>query len=110
MSACKSIAGTARNIAVLFDFIAIFGDIIAVKTIILTHAAAKDLDQLPAAPRAAIADALHRYAMTGLGDVKRLQGRDGYRMRVGRYRVLFDEDQTTILAIYIGKRETTTYR
>jgi len=42
--------------------------------------------------------------------VKRLAGRDGYRLRVGRYRVIFDEDQTTILAIYIGKRETTTYR
>jgi mRNA interferase RelE/StbE len=31
-------------------------------------------------------------------------------MRVGRYRVLFAEDQTTVLAVYIGKRETTTYR
>jgi mRNA interferase RelE/StbE len=106
----QSIAGAVRNIAIWFDFIANISDIIAMKTIILTHAAAKDLDELPAAPRAAIADALHRYAMTGVGDVKRLQGRDGYRMRVGRYRVLFDEDQTTILAIYIGKRETTTYR
>lgn len=85
-------------------------DIIALKTIIFTAAAAKDLDQLPAQPRIAIEDALNRYAMTGMGDVKRLQGRDGYRMRVGRYRVLFDEDQTTVLAIYIGKRETTSYR
>jgi mRNA interferase RelE/StbE len=50
------------------------------------------------------------YAMTARGDVKRLQGRDGYRLRIGRYRVIFDEDQHTILAIYIGKRETTTYR
>jgi mRNA interferase RelE/StbE len=50
------------------------------------------------------------YAMTGKGDVKALKGRAGYRMRVGRYRVLFAEDQITVLAIYIGKRETTTYR
>jgi mRNA interferase RelE/StbE len=85
-------------------------DIIAVKTIIFTHAAARDLDQLPAQPRRAVEDALIRYATAGAGDVKRLQGRNGYRMRVGRYRVLFDEDQTTVLAIYIGKRETTTYR
>ncbi len=42
--------------------------------------------------------------------MKRLQGRDGYRLRVGNYRVLFDEDRTTVLAIYIGRRETTTYR
>lgn len=48
--------------------------------------------------------------MTGRGDVKQLKGRSGYRLRAGRYRVIFDEDQTTILAIYVGKRETTTYR
>ena len=48
--------------------------------------------------------------MTGQGDVKPLQGRGGYRLRVGRYRVIFDEDATTILAIYIGRRVTTTYK
>lgn len=80
------------------------------KTVIFTHAAARDLDQLPALPRAAISNALFAYAINGVGDVKRLQGRAGYRMRIGRYRVLFDEDRMTVLAIYIGKRETTTYR
>jgi mRNA interferase RelE/StbE len=53
---------------------------------------------------------LHHYAMTGQGDVKALQGRDGYRLRVGSYRVIFDEDATTILAVYIGRRTTTTYK
>jgi mRNA interferase RelE/StbE len=48
--------------------------------------------------------------MTGRGDVKALQGRDGYRLRVGSYRVIFDEDAFTILAIYIGRRSTTTYK
>jgi predicted transcriptional regulator len=33
-----------------------------------------------------------------------LQGRDGYRLRIGSYRVIFDEDAATILAIYIGRR------
>lgn len=80
------------------------------KTIILTHRAAKDLDALPAEARAQVSDALIAYATTGHGDVKRLAGRDGFRMRVGSYRVLFDEDAATILAIYIGKRETTTYK
>jgi len=42
--------------------------------------------------------------------LKQLGGREGFRLRIGRYRVLFDEDRQTILAIYIGKRETTTYR
>jgi mRNA interferase RelE/StbE len=48
--------------------------------------------------------------MTGRGDVKPLQGRDGYRLRIGSYRVVFDEDAITILAIYIGRRTTTTYK
>ena len=80
------------------------------KTIIFTHAAAKDLDALPAPARAAVETALVRYAVAGEGDVKRLQGRDGFRLRVGDYRVLFDEDRTTVLAVYVGRRETTTYR
>jgi mRNA interferase RelE/StbE len=46
----------------------------------------------------------------GRGDVKQLADRAGFRLRIGSYRVIFDEDKTTILAIYIGKRETTTYR
>ena len=80
------------------------------KAIVLTHSAAKDLDALPSGARTAVSTALDPYAMTGRGDVKRLQDRDGYRMRIGKYRVLFDADETTIQAIYIGKRETTTYR
>lgn len=80
------------------------------KTIVYTTAAAKQLDALPVQPRTAVEAALETYALSGAGDVKRLQGRDGFRMRVGRYRVLFAEDEITVLAIYIGKRETTTYR
>ena len=84
-------------------------DIIAMKTIVLTHPAAKDLDSLAQDAREFVMSGLIRYAMSGEGDVKRLSGRDGFRLRLGRYRVIFDEDAATILAIYIGKRETTTY-
>lgn len=80
------------------------------KTIIYTLSAAKDLDALPRDVRGQIEASLEAYALTGRGDVKALSGRDGFRLRVGRYRVVFDEDQITILAIYIGKRETGTYR
>ena len=79
------------------------------KTVILTLNAAKDLDALPRDAREQVEAGLHRYAMTGQGDVKALQGRDGYRLRIGSYRVLFDEDAVTILAIYIGRRTSTTY-
>jgi mRNA interferase RelE/StbE len=80
------------------------------KTIVFTATAAKDFDALPERARDAITRALTAYAVHGLGDVKRLVGRDGFRLRVGDYRVLFDEDQTTILAIAVGRRATTTYR
>ncbi len=80
------------------------------KTIILSAAAAKDFDALPREGRDQVETGLSRYAVTGQGDVKALQGRDGYRLRIGQYRVLFDQDATTILAIYIGRRSTTTYK
>jgi len=84
--------------------------IIAIKTIIFTDAAAKEFDLIPARDRETIFDALSDYAMTGEGDVLRLSGRPGYRMRIGAYRIVFAEDMTTILALYIGRRSTTTYR
>jgi mRNA interferase RelE/StbE len=68
------------------------------------------IDLLPWDAREQVEAGLHRYAMTGQGDVKALQGRAGYRLRIGSYRVIFDEDATTILAIYIGRRATTTYK
>ena len=80
------------------------------KTIVLSHRAARDLDLLPIEARKQLSEALIDYATTGRGDVKKLAGRDGYRMRVGAYRILFDEDAITILAIYFGRRETTTYK
>ena len=79
------------------------------KTIILTHRAAKELDALPADGRFAVTEALSLYAVSGRGDVKKLAGREGYRLRVGVFPVLFDDDGATILAIYIGRRATTTY-
>ena len=80
-----------------------------VKTVVLTLKAARELDAVPQPARHVIEDALNGYAVSGKGDVKKLSGREGYRMRVGSYRVLFAEDATTILAIYIGRRTTTTY-
>lgn len=79
------------------------------KTLVLTANAEKQLDALPIAAQEQVTDALYTYAITGAGDVKSLSGRAGYRLRVGRYRVIFAEDRTTVLAVYIGKRETTTY-
>jgi mRNA interferase RelE/StbE len=38
------------------------------------------------------------------GDIKRLQGADGYRLRVGTYRVLFDVNGLILDIIDIGNR------
>jgi mRNA interferase RelE/StbE len=85
-------------------------DIIAMKTIIFTRHSAKQLSALPDDARKQVEDALDAYAIGGDGDVKPLKGRDGFRLRTGDYRVIFDQDAATILAIYVGKREPTTYR
>ena len=38
------------------------------------------------------------------GDIRKLKGQDGYRLRVGTYRVLFDKNGTIINIIDIGNR------
>ncbi|BAT58634.1 hypothetical protein GJW-30_1_01161 [Variibacter gotjawalensis] len=80
------------------------------KTIVYTDIAVRQLGALPDEAQERVTEGIERYAVSGHGDVKALSGRSGYRLRIGSYRVIFDEDQATILAIYIGKRETTTYR
>ena len=37
-------------------------------------------------------------------NVKRLQGRDGYRLRIGNYRVLFDQDGVVLTIQRVGPR------
>lgn len=39
-----------------------------------------------------------------IGDVKKLQGENGYRLRVGDYRILFDHDGHIISINKIGNR------
>jgi mRNA interferase RelE/StbE len=81
------------------------------KTVVLAHPAAKELDGLPADVREAIERTLAALAVDGSGDVKPLGFQRGaFRLRVGRYRVLFQQTATEIHVGYVGKRETTTYR
>ncbi len=86
------------------------GQFIAVKTIVITKPAAKDLDALDSKDGEAITAALAAYAVSGRGDVRVLVGREAFRLRIGRYRVIFTEDEANIHVDYIGKRDTTTYR
>ncbi len=66
------------------------------------------MDALPSARRSTVTTAIAVYAIPGQGDVKKLSGRDGFRLRTGYDRVIFWDDGATILAIPIGRRTTTT--
>lgn len=48
--------------------------------------------------------AIERLAESGDGDIVNLQGRDGYRLRVGQIRALFDMDESTIHVLDVGYR------
>jgi mRNA interferase RelE/StbE len=59
------------------------------KTIVLNPPAAKALDKLPDDIRSRITDALHNYAIDGMGDARAITGTPTVRLRVGDYRVIF---------------------
>jgi mRNA interferase RelE/StbE len=76
-----------------------------VKTIRLQPSAAKALDKIPEPHRSRIATAVRSYAAAGTGDVRKLQGRSGYRLRVGDYRVIFDDDREGMVVLDIATRQ-----
>jgi mRNA interferase RelE/StbE len=75
-----------------------------VKTVTWTHDARRALRNLPPNIRADIEAKLERFARTGAGDVKRLKGRAGARLRVGDWRVIFIETTTTVEVRAVGHR------
>jgi mRNA interferase RelE/StbE len=77
------------------------------RPIVFTTRGARDFEALPDPARKNVAEALSVYAVDGRGDVKRLKGRDGHRLRVGDYRAIFAQDAATILAIRCGRKATT---
>jgi mRNA interferase RelE/StbE len=81
-----------------------------VKTIVFTPRAARQLDKLPFDVRVQVEAGLAKYVISGDGDMKQLKDRPGYRLRIGRYRVIFSEDRTTILVIQVLKRDSKTYK
>ena len=72
-----------------------------------TKAAAKALSRMPAKTAQLIRSKIEQYAAdpTSLANnVKALQGRPGYRLRVGDYRVIFDQDGSVMDVLQIGPR------
>ena len=76
--------------------------------IVFARAAEKALDDLPARDRDRVLAAIDRLAddpLTAAG-VKRLSGRDDYRLRVGDHRVIYDLDHgvLTVRVVRIAHR------
>lgn len=68
--------------------------------LVFTRSATKDLRKMPTGDRDAILAKLQIYAETGEGNVKKLQGRDGYRLRHGNWRALFViEDDVVVVRV-----------
>jgi mRNA interferase RelE/StbE len=60
-----------------------------VKRIVWTDPAKTDVRSLSKPTAMQVFSALHRFAESGIGDVKALQGREELRLRVGDYRLFF---------------------
>jgi mRNA interferase RelE/StbE len=73
------------------------------KEIAFTAAALRQWTKLTPAFRERIKSKLDTFAATGSGDVKRLKGQDGCRLRIGDWRVIFI-DGATVVVVAIGHR------
>jgi mRNA interferase RelE/StbE len=74
------------------------------KTILYTSTARKALMALQPQVRDRLRTKLVRYAESGAGDVTKLQGVEGARLRVGEYRIILVETEDTIEVRAIGHR------
>lgn len=82
-----------------------------VKKIIFTIPAQADVRRIDRETAMRILTALHRFAETGEGDVKKLQGESGeLRLRVGDYRVRFTEEHPDALRIHAVLHRREAYR
>ena len=79
--------------------------------IIFTIPAQSDVRRIDRETAMRILTALHRFAETGEGDVKKLQGESGeLRLRVGDYRVRFTEEHPDTLRIHSVVHRRDAYR
>jgi mRNA interferase RelE/StbE len=76
-----------------------------------TEEARSDIRALDRATAMQLFDGLYHYAITGVGDVKRLQGKHNgkLRLRLGDYRIFFSSDGK-LLRILTVKNRAEAYR
>lgn len=74
------------------------------RPIVFVPAAARQWARLSDDIRRRIDARLTDFATSGKGDIKRLKGRAGARLRVGDWRVIFYEERETIVIVAVGHR------
>jgi mRNA interferase RelE/StbE len=74
------------------------------KRIVFTPASTRQWVKLAADVRRRIDRRLTEFATSGMGDVKRLRGRAGSRLRIGDWRVIFYEESGAIVVVAVGHR------
>jgi mRNA interferase RelE/StbE len=74
------------------------------KSIVFTPASTRQWVKLTADVRHRIDGRLTEFAASGKGDVKPLKGREGLRLRVGAWRVIFYEEGNAIVVLAVGHR------
>ena len=72
--------------------------------IVWTAVATRQWLNLSADVRRRLEARLLRYAQTGQGDVKRLKGRNGARLRVGDWRIIFYVEKNALVVVAVGHR------
>lgn len=79
----------------------------SMKTISYTKQAIKVLRKAPENVSSTIRAKIKAYAAdpaSQKNNVKRLHGRSGFRLRVGDWRVIFDEHGTVLMILHVGPR------
>ncbi|MEO6395239.1 MAG: type II toxin-antitoxin system RelE/ParE family toxin [Devosia sp.] len=74
------------------------------KEVVFTPAGLRQWTKLSAEVRSRIRRKLMEFAETRQGDVKRLKDRRGVRLRVGDWRLIFEEGPDQIIVYAVGHR------
>ena len=74
------------------------------RDIAFTASATRQWLKLSSDARTRLDAKLSEFARSGKGDVKRLKGREGARLRVGDWRIVFYVDGNTIVVSAVGHR------
>lgn len=74
------------------------------KTIVFSTSAGRVYEKLPIHLQERLLEALFAYGTRGTGDVKRMAGSPTKRMRVGNYRIIFEESAEFLDILAVGDR------